>query len=91
MAQVTISARIDAADKESFLTFCNNVGLSASAILTACIKKIINERRVPFEISEPDHFYSPENMRFLRESVDELNSGKVVIKTLQELEAMENG
>ncbi len=86
MTQATISARIDAADKESFLTFCNNVGLSASAILTACIKKIINERRVPFEISEPDHFYSPENMRFLREGIAELNAGKGVIHDLIEVE-----
>ena len=30
-------------------------------------------------------------LEYLKGGVDELNSGKVVVKTMEELEAMENG
>ena len=44
-----------------------------------------------FEVREPGAFYSAKNMEYLKGGVDELNSGKVVVKTLEEPEAMENG
>ncbi len=37
-----------------------------------------------------DPFYSPENMRALDESFRQLREGKVVVKTLDELKAMED-
>ena len=91
MAQATISARIDAEDKERFDRFCNNVGLSSSAAIYMFIKHVINEHRIPFVVREPDAVYSAKNMSVLEKSLDELNSGKVVVRTMAELEAMENG
>lgn len=91
MAQATISARISAEDKERFDRFCDNVGLSSSAAIYMFIKNVINEHRIPFEVREPDTFYNAKNMEFLKESLAELNSGKVVVKTMAELESMENG
>ncbi len=91
MAQATISARISAEDKERFDRFCDNVGLSSSAAIYMFIKNVINEHRIPFEVREPDPFYNAKNMEFLKESLAELNSGKVVVKTMAELESMENG
>jgi O-acetyl-ADP-ribose deacetylase (regulator of RNase III) len=44
--------------------------------------------------SEMERIYrevSAKNMSVLEKSLDELNSGKVVVKTMAELEAMENG
>ena len=77
MALATVSARVDADDKRVFDSFCNSVGLTSSAALNIFIKKVISERRIPFEISL-DPFYSEANMRFLREGAAQLNAGKGV-------------
>lgn len=47
------------------------------------------EKRIPFDVSI-DPFYSKSNMKAINESIKELEEGKVVVKTLEELEAMEN-
>ena len=91
MAQATVSARIDKEDKDRFDRFCNNVGLSTSPAIYMFIKNVVNEHRLPFEVREPGAFYSAKNMEYLKGGIDELNSGKVVVKTMEELEAMENG
>lgn len=54
------------------------------------MKNVINEHKIPFEIREPQAAYNAKNMAFLKESAEELNSGKVVVKTMEELESMEN-
>ena len=82
MAQATISARIDAEDKERFDRFCNNVGLSSSAAIYMFIKNVINEHRIPFVIREPDAVYSAKNMKFLEEGIAALNAGKGVAHEL---------
>lgn len=82
MTQATISARIDAKDKERFDAFCDNVGLSASAAINMFIKNVIHSHHLPFEVREPDPFYSAENMKFLKEGISELNAGKGVLHEL---------
>ena len=49
MANMTFS--LDAPTKKRFVEFCENVGLSASAVITVCIKTIVRENRIPFIIS----------------------------------------
>ena len=85
MALATISARIDAEDKKIFDSFCDSVGLTSSAALNLFVKKVILERRIPFEISS-EAFYSEANMRFLREGMTQLNAGKGVEHELIEVE-----
>ena len=82
MAQATISARIDAEDKERFDRFCNNVGISSSAAIYMFIKHVINEHRIPFVVREPDAVYSAKNMKFLEEGIAALNAGKGVAHEL---------
>ena len=45
------------------------------------------EHRIPFEVSA-DPFYSESNMKAMAESLNQLKSGKVIIKTMDELEEM---
>ena len=40
---------------------------------------------------QEDPFYSESNMRALRESGEQFRTGRVVVKTMAELEAMANG
>lgn len=76
MSQATISARVDSKDKTSFDKFCNDVGISSSAAINMFIKAVLRERRIPFEISQVDYFYSKNNMDFLLEGIAQLNAGK---------------
>ena len=46
------------------------------------------EKRIPFSVSI-DPFYSNENIKALQNSIDEVKDGKIIIKTIEELEAME--
>ena len=89
MAQATISARIDAEDKREFDEFCSAVGLTASALMNVFVKKVIREQRIPFTV-ESDPLYSESNMAYLRESIEQMKEGKFIVKTMEELEAMEN-
>ena len=83
MAQATISARVDSRDKDAFDTFCNDVGISASAAINMFIKAVLREHRIPFSINN-DPFYSESNMAFLTEGIQALNSGNGTIHELIE-------
>ena len=48
MANKTIS--LDKDTKEQFTHFCDDVGLSASSVITIYIKTVVRENRIPFII-----------------------------------------
>lgn len=91
MAQTTLSIRIDENVKREFDAFCSEVGMNTSVAITLFAKAVLREKRIPFEISlAADPFFSETNQRRLKESLQELNEGKVVQKTMTELEEMAN-
>jgi DNA-damage-inducible protein J len=66
--------------KKDFETFCGNVGLNPSTAITLFVKTVLKEKRIPFEISEAsDPFYSEANMKFLRESIAQLERGEGIL------------
>lgn len=89
MAQTLVNIRMDEDLKKSFDYVCNELGLNMSTAITIFAKKVSREHRIPFEISF-DPFYSDSNLKALAESKKQLESGNVVVKTMEELEAMEN-
>ena len=52
-------------------------------------KKMSREQRIPFDVSV-DPFYRSENMRAIDEGFKQIERGQVVVKTLDELIALEN-
>mgnify|MGYP004694042323 CR=1 FL=1 len=48
MSNMTFS--LDAPTKKRFTEFCDNVGLSASSVITVYIKTVVRENRIPFII-----------------------------------------
>ena len=52
-------------------------------------KNMTGEKRIPFDVSV-DPFYSENNIKAIYESIKQLDEGKVVTKTIEELEAMED-
>lgn len=68
---------------------CNELGITMSTAFNIFAKKMIREKRIPFDVSI-DPFYSESNMKAIDESIKQLKEGKVVKKTMEELEMMED-
>ena len=91
MAQVTLNVRMDEDIKREFDNFCSKVGINTSVAVNMFARAVLRERKIPFEITdETDPFYRLSNMAQLAKSIEEFKAGKVVVKTMEELEAMEN-
>ena len=57
---------------------------------TIFAQKVSREQRIPFEVSV-DPFYSKSIMAVIDEAARQIEQGKVIVKTLEELEAMADG
>ncbi|QCD52230.1 type II toxin-antitoxin system RelB/DinJ family antitoxin [Campylobacter sp. RM16192] len=75
MAQ--ISLRIDDNVKKNAEKVCEEIGLSMSTAINIFLKKLGTEKRIPFEVSVSDPFYSRSNMLYLEEKMAEYKSGKL--------------
>ena len=89
MAQTLVNFRIDESTKKQMEQICNELGITMSTAFNIFAKKVIREKRIPFDVSI-DPFYSESNMKALSKSIKELEEGKVVIKSMEELEAMKD-
>jgi len=83
-----VNIRMDVELKKDMEKVCEELGMSMTTAFTIFAKKMSREHRIPFEVSY-DPFYSESNMAALRESISQIKEGKVVYKTMEELEAME--
>ena len=90
MGQVLVNIRMDEDLKKTMEQTCQELGMNMTTAFTVFARKMSREKRIPFEVSV-DPFYSEKNMAALDASFDQLKRGQVVIKTMEELEAMENG
>lgn len=87
MAQTTISVRMDDDLKQSFDSICDKLGITMSTAVVILAKKMTREQRLPFDLAI-DPFYSDSNMNALKAAI--ADTRPPVIKTMAELEAMEN-
>lgn len=87
MAQTLVNFRIDETTKKQMEQICSELGITMSTAFNIFAKKVIREKRIPFDVSI-DPFYSESNMKALSKSIKELEEGKVVVKSMEELEAM---
>ncbi len=89
MGQTTISIRMDDELKKQMEETCKELGLNMTTAITIFAKKMSREHRIPFEVSI-DPFYSESNLKSIDKSIEQIKQGNVVVKTMEELEAMEN-
>ena len=89
MSQTLVNIRMDEKVKKNMENLCNELGITISAAFNIFARKMIREHGIPFDVTV-DPFYSESNMQAIDESVRELEEGKTVIKTIEELEAMED-
>ncbi|MCR5136150.1 MAG: antitoxin [Oscillospiraceae bacterium] len=85
----TISIRLEDTDYEALNDLLSDMGQTKQTFYESYTKTALRERRIPFIISAPlDPFYSESNINRLHHSFRQAESGKVVVKTMEELEAM---
>jgi DNA-damage-inducible protein J len=89
MAQVLVNIRMDEDLKKSMEQTCQLLGMNMTTAFIIYAKKMSREKRIPFEVSV-DPFYSDSNMAAIDEAAKQIKNGKVVVKTIEDLEAMEN-
>ena len=89
MAQTLINLRIDEDIKKSMEEVCRELGITMSAAFNIFARKMIREKRIPFEVSI-NPFYSESNIEAIKNSIKQLNKGEIVEKTLKELKELEN-
>lgn len=89
---VNVNIRMDNELKEQFSDFCSNIGLSMSSLFNVFAKKVVKEKKVPFDlVYNSDPFYSESNLKALDEATRQYHSGQITTKTFEELEAVANG
>ena len=87
MAQTLVNVRMDEEVKRSMEETCKELGITMSTAFNIFARKMSREKRIPFEVSI-DPFYSENNIKAIKESIKQLEEGKVVQKSLKELEEM---
>ena len=86
----TVSLRFDDEMKQQLDEMCDEMGMNLTTYFMIYAKKALRDRRIPFEVTAPpDLFYSDSNMEQLRKANGQVKNGQVVVKTMEELEAME--
>ena len=86
MAQATFSVRMEDGLKKEFDNLCSDFGMSMSAAITVFAKAVVRERKIPFEISASDPFYSEKNKKYLMASLEAYNKGNLTQHELIEVE-----
>ncbi|MCD8022395.1 MAG: type II toxin-antitoxin system RelB/DinJ family antitoxin [Lachnospiraceae bacterium] len=87
----TISIRMDDDEKRELEQICSDMGMNITTFFMIYTKKVLRDRRIPFEISAPyDSFYSDTNVNHLKK-VDDLcknGTGHRIEVTMEELETL---
>lgn len=88
MAQSLVNFRMDSELKKNMERTCQELGMNMTTAFIIYAKKVTREKRIPFDVSI-DPFYSASNMQRLEESSQQEKEGKMVSKSLKDLEEME--
>ena len=91
-----ITVRIDDEVKREAEILFEKLGMSVSGAINVFFRQAIRDQAIPFTIrtktkeEKYNEYFNPYNMKILLESIEQAKNGQVVVKTLAELEAMEN-
>ena len=87
----TVTLRFDDEMKRDLDKMVDEMGMNLTTFFMIYAKRALRDRKIPFEITAPvDPFYSDTNKARLRESEQQFLEGRIVTKTMEELEAMAN-
>lgn len=85
----TVTLRFDDNMKKELDEMVDQMGMNLTTFFMVYAKRALRERRIPFEITAPaEPFYSAENMEQLQKADEQVREGRIVVKTMAELENM---
>lgn len=79
MAQTLVNFRIDEENKKEMEQICNELGITMTTAFNMFMKKMIREKRIPFDVSI-DPFYSESNIKYLEKVISDIDSGKAKLE-----------
>ena len=79
MAQTLVNFRIDENLKKEMENICSELGITMSTAFNIFIRKMIREKKIPFEVSI-DPFYSESNIKYLTKVTEDIKKGKAKIE-----------
>ena len=87
---INVTIRLDRDIKEQAEKMFNDFGMNLSTAFNIFARQSLRQGKIPFEIYDP--FYSEKNQAELNRRINEIEAGTAtfVVKTMEELEAMEN-
>ena len=85
---INVTIRMDRNIKQQAEDMFSSFGMNLSTAVNVFIRQSLRLGKMPFSISDP--FYSEKNQARLRESIAQYKAGKMTVKTMDELEAMES-
>lgn len=88
MSQSLVNFRMDSDLKKDMEETCRELGMNMTTAFIIYAKKVTREKRIPFDVSI-DPFYSASNMQRLKESSQQEKDGKIISKSMRDLEEME--
>ena len=85
----TVSLRFEDSMKRELDEMCSEMGMNLTTFFMIYAKRALRDRRIPFDITAPvDPFYSKANLAQIEKAIGQVEAGKVVTKTMEELEAL---
>ena len=82
-----VQVRVDENLRAQAQAVATSMGLDLASAVRLFLTQMVRENGLPFQ-PKADPFYSIQNQAELKKSIEQLNSGQTVTKTLAELEAM---
>lgn len=87
MATTSITIRMDEDLKKQAEALFDELGMNMTTAFTVFAKAAVRQQKIPFELAA-DPFYSSANMARIRDTLADPSPN--IVKTMAELEAMEN-
>jgi len=84
----TVTVRVDEQTKQNATNVLADIGLDVSTAVRMFLRQVAIRGQMPIELLQ-DPFYSESNQAVLRASIAQLDAGRVIAKTTDELAAME--
>ena len=82
-----VQVRVDEQLRTQAQAVANSMGLDLASAVRMFLTQMVRENRLPFQPSG-DPFYSAQNQAALAKSITELDAGKMVTKSIEELARM---
>ena len=75
MSQSKISFKVDKDLKKEIEKICEEMGITLEVAFTIFAKKLVRERKIPFEV-DTEPFYSKKNLKRLKKSIKQMEQVK---------------